>query len=192
MIAAIILAGGLARRMGGGDKALLPLGKTTVLAHIVTRLTPQVDALAINANGDPARFAQAGLPVLPDTVPGFPGPLAGVLAGLEWASGCGAAWLVTAPGDTPFLPADFVLRLYAGRSPSGFACAASGGRTHPAAALWPVSARDALAQALAAGLRKIDAFTGPDAAAVEWPVHPADPFFNINTPDDLAAAARLA
>ena len=190
MIAGVILAGGLARRMGGGDKALLPLGDTTVLAHIVARLGPQVDALAINANGDPARYAHSNLPVLPDGVAGFPGPLAGVLAGLEWAAGLGAEWLVSAPGDSPFLPRDLVARLLAERGSAAYACAASGGRTHPVAALWPVSARHALARALAAGQRKIDAFTGAGTEAIEWPVLPFDPFFNINTPEDLAAAAR--
>ena len=191
MIAGVILAGGLARRMGGGDKTLRPLGGQTVLARIVDRLGRQVEALALNANGDRARFAAYGLPVLPDSVADYPGPLAGVLAGMAWARELGAEWLVTAPGDAPFLPRDFVARLIAGRGDAPYACAASGGRTHPVAALWPVAAAARLAAALAAGQRKIDAFTGPGVAVIEWPVLPFDPFFNVNTPEDLAQAATL-
>ncbi len=192
-IPGLILAGGLARRMGGGDKALLTVGGRTVLDRLIARLRPQVSALAINANGDPARFSATGLPVLPDTLPDFPGPLAGVLAGMAWAAAQGAAWLVTAPGDTPFLPDDLVARLQAGRGGMNFACAASGGRTHPVAALWPVSARAELLAALMAGQRKIDAFTRPDrTAVVPWDATGSDPFFNVNTPDDLVQADRLA
>ncbi len=188
MIAGVILAGGQARRMGGGDKTLLMLGGQSLLARIIGRLGPQVDALAINANGDPARFKAFGLPVLPDGVPGFPGPLAGVLAGMVWAAGLGAAWLITAPGDAPFLPLDLAVRLNTGQE---YACASSNGRTHPVAALWPVADAPRLAAALAAGQRKIDAFTGPNTAVISWPTTPFDPFLNINTPDDLDQAARL-
>lgn len=191
MIGAVILAGGLARRMGGGDKTLRLLGGHTVLARIVERLRPQVDVLALNANGDAARFAAYGLPVLPDEVEGYPGPLAGVLAGMAWARGLGLEWLVTAPADAPFLPDDFVAQLIAGRGDAPFACAASGGRTHPVAALWPVSAAPRLMAALTAGQRKIDAVTGPGVAAIAWPIIPFDPFFNVNTPEDLAVAATL-
>ena len=200
-VAGVILAGGLARRMGGGDKTLLSLGGKTVLDRIVATMTPQVSALALNANGDAARFAATGLPVLADSVPGYLGPLAGILAGLDWAAGLrvaglGAAgvrveWLVSIPGDAPFVPADLVLRLLAGRGCYRYACAVSAGRTHPTAALWPIDARTALRQALMDGQRKIDRFTGPDTAAVEWATDPIDPFLNLNTPEDLAAAARL-
>ena len=189
----VILAGGLARRMGGGDKTMMVVGGRTVLDRLIDRLRPQVDALAINANGDPARFAATGLPILPDPVADHPGPLAGVLAGLLWAEAQGAAWLVTAPGDAPFLPADFVVRLHAGRGGAMFTCAASAGRTHPVAALWPVAVRAELLAALQGGQRKIDAFTRPDRTAnVFWTTDPIDPFFNVNTPADVLEANRLA
>ena len=187
-----ILAGGLARRMGGGDKGLLQVGGETVLARVIGRIRPQVAALALNANGDLTRFGGYGLPVLPDPVPDHPGPLAGVLAGLVWAQEQGAAWLVTAPGDAPFLPRDLVARLCAGRGEARFACAASGGRAHPVAALWPVSAAAALRVALAEGRRAIHRFTEGQVAHVEWGTEPVDPFFNMNTPEDLAEAGRLA
>lgn len=176
--------------MGGGDKTLLMLGGQTLLARIIDRIAPQVDALALNANHDPARFAAYGLPVLPDPMPGQPGPLAGVLAGLLWAAELGAEWLISVPGDAPFVPPDFVSRLLAGRGNAAYACAATGGRTHPVAALWPVADAGRLAAALAAGQRKIDAFTGPDTAIIAWPDAPIDPFMNINTPLDLVKAER--
>ncbi len=176
--------------MGGGDKTLLMLGGQTLLTRIIGRIAPQVDALALNANGNPARFSGCDLPILPDPVPGQPGPLAGVLAGMLWAAGLGAEWLVSVPGDAPFVPVDLVARLLAGRGMATHACAASGGRTHPVAALWPVSDAGRLAAALAAGQRKIDAFTGPGTAVITWPASP-DPFLNINTPGDLEQAERL-
>ena len=191
----VILAGGLARRMGGGDKGMQLVGGERVLDRLVRRMAPQVAALGVNANGDPSRLAGLGLPVLPDTVPDRPGPLAGVIAGLDWAAAhpSGAAWIVTVPGDCPFVPADLVARLHAGRGGADLACAASGGWTHPVAGLWPLSIRDALWKAVAGGLRKIDAFTGRYATAVvEWTVDGVDPFFNVNTPEDLAAADRMA
>ena len=191
----VILAGGLARRLGGGDKALRDIGGRTVLARLVERMTPQVCGLVLNANGDPARFADYGLPTVPDSLPDHPGPLAGVLAGLEWAAAQapGVAWIVTVPGDAPFIPTDLVARLHAGRGSATFACAASGGRTHPVAALWPVAAQDELRAALIAGQRKMDAFAGPDrTAVVEWEVGDVDPFFNVNTPEDLAKARLSA
>lgn len=193
----VILAGGLARRMGGGDKGLRLVGGQTVLERVIERLRPQVDALIINANGDPARFVSLGLPVVADGVPDHPGPLAGVLAGLDWAADHvpQAEWIVTVPGDGPFLPADLVARLHQARAQAGvpFACAASGGWTHPVIALWPQGMRETLRRALLGGARKIDAFTGAHgAAAAEWPTQPVDPFFNVNTPEELAEADRLA
>lgn len=192
----LILAGGLARRMGGGDKPLRRVGGRTVLARVVEALRPQVGALLLNANGDPARFADYALPVLPDPLPDHPGPLAGVLAGLEWAAGRpGTEWVLSVPGDAPFLPADLAERLHAGRLAAGtaFACATSGGWTHPVAALWPVAIGPALRLALDGGLRKIDAFTAAHGIAeVEWSADPVDPFFNANRPEDLAEAERIA
>ena len=140
---AVLLAGGLARRMGGGDKPLRLLGGRPLLDHVLDRIRPQVRAVALNANGDPARFAAWGLPVLPDPLPGNPGPLAGVLAGMRWAASVGAAYVLSVPTDTPFLPSDLVERLDAARRLAGvpIACAASGGPTHPVVALWPVSTR---------------------------------------------------
>ncbi len=192
----VILAGGLARRMGGGDKALRVVGGQAVLARLVARLLPQVEQLVLNANGDPARFAEFGLPVAGDDVPDRPGPLAGVLAGLDWAARFtpGLRWVVTVPGDAPFLPEDLVARLHAGLGGAALACAASGGRAHPVAALWPVALRHDLRRALTEeGVRKVGAYVGRHGpAVVEWPVGRVDPFFNVNTPADLADADRLA
>jgi len=193
-----ILAGGLARRLGGGDKALRTVGRDTVLARLVERMAPQVARLILNANDDPLRFEDLDLPVVADGLPGHLGPLAGVLAALDWVALCEPAieWVVTVPGDAPFLPRDLVPRLQAARDRgrATLACAASGGRTHPVVALWPVSIRDELRHAVAVdGTRKIDAFTGRyPSIAVEWPTVPVDPFFNVNTPEDLAEADRLA
>jgi molybdopterin-guanine dinucleotide biosynthesis protein A len=192
MIAGVILAGGRATRMGGGDKGLLTLAGRPILARVVDRLRPQVDLLALNANGDPARFASFGLPVLPDTVPGHPGPLAGVLAAMDWAAAQGATSVVTAAADTPFFPADLVARLAAA---GPFAMAATpadaGPERHPTFALWPTHLRDDLRAALAAGLRKVIAFTDPSGCAtVLFPDGQA--FFNVNTPEDLARAEALA
>jgi molybdopterin-guanine dinucleotide biosynthesis protein A len=192
-----ILAGGLARRMGGGDKPLRTVGARTVLARIVDRLTPQVARLILNANDDPLRFGEFRLPVVADSLPDHPGPLAGVLAALDWAAAAdpAIAWVVTAPGDAPFVPRDLVARLHAARGSGDtmFACAASQGRTHPVIALWPVAIRDELRRAVAEqGIRKIDLFTQRGGCATaEWPARPVDPFFNVNTPEDLAEADRL-
>lgn len=191
-----ILAGGSARRLGGGDKAMRRVGERTILARLLDRLHPQVSALVLNANDDPARFAAYGLPVVADSISGQPGPLAGVVTGLDWAAANGSmAWVVTVPGDAPFLPLDLVARLHQGRLRSGalLASAASGGRTHPVVTLWPVSLREDLRRALTVeGIRKIDRFTGRyPLAVVEWPVEEVDPFFNLNTPEDLAEAERL-
>ena len=195
-----ILAGGLARRLGGGDKSLRTVAGRTVLDRLIERLTPQSSRLVLNANtdtgGDPGRFGSLDLPIVPDDLPGNPGPLAGVLAVLDWtaATDPGAASVVTVPGDTPFLPLDLVRRLHDGRRTARFACAASGGRTHPVIALWDVSLRTELRHALVVeGVRKVGAFTGRHlAVAVEWPAIPVDPFLNVNTPEDLSRANFLA
>jgi molybdenum cofactor guanylyltransferase len=193
----VILAGGLARRLGGGDKSLRTVGGKTVLVRLVDRIAPQVTRIILNANDDPARFAGIGLPVVPDSLPDHPGPLAGVLAGLEWAAAeaPGVEWVMTVPGDAPFLPRDLAQRLHAARVRDGatFVCAASGGWTHPVIALWPVAKTAELRRAVAdEGLRKVDRFTGRyPCSAVEWPTQPVDPFFNVNTPEDLAEADRL-
>ncbi len=190
----VILAGGLARRLGGGDKALRTVGGRTVLAHLIERLTPQVVRLVLNANEDAARFGMTGLTVVPDDLPDRPGPLAGVLAGLDWAAlnAPDVAWVVTVPGDGPFLPSDLVARLHAERGGATLACAASGGRTHPVVTLWPVGLRHDLRHVLVAeDMRKVGFYVSRHSPAiVEWPVGDADPFFNVNTPADLAEADR--
>lgn len=194
-VAGVILAGGLARRMGGGDKSLRALGGRTVLSRVIDRLAPQVGPLALNANGDPARFAETGLPVLPDSAPDFPGPLAGVLAGLDWAAGQGLEQIVTVAADTPFFPGDLVARLTNAGAPLALAATphpAKGLMRHPTFGLWPVSLREDLRAALAQGTRKIVAWTDRhNAATVPFDVDPFDPFFNINTPDDMLRAEAL-
>ncbi|XDA99304.1 molybdenum cofactor guanylyltransferase MobA [Sulfitobacter sp. LCG007] len=194
----VILAGGLARRMGGGDKGELRLGGLTLLSRVIERLEPQVADLALNANGDAARFASYGLPVLADPLDGFPGPLAGVLAGLDWAASLGAETIVTAAADTPFLPPDLVPRLLlaAEGMPSPLALAATtedGTLTrHPTFGLWPVDLRHDLRVALEGGLRKIVAWTDAHGGReAVFPVVRTDPFFNVNTPEDLAEAEAL-
>lgn len=177
-----VLAGGEARRMGGGDKTLRMLHGRPLLDHILARLAPQCAALAISANGDPARFAAYGLPVWPDAVPGM-GPLGGVLAALEASP---LPFVLTVPGDVPFLPPDLVARLHAGRGGAAVVQAESGGRGHPVIALWPRTLAPALRQTLAAGERAVGRFAAAQGVArVEWP---GEPFLNINTPDDLAQA----
>jgi molybdopterin-guanine dinucleotide biosynthesis protein A len=192
----VILAGGLARRMGGGDKPLLEIAGRPILRHVIDRLTPQCALLAINANGDPTRFRAFGLPVVADSVEGFAGPLAGILAGMDFAAASGAADVLSAPGDTPFLPADLLSRLEAARKQAGarIAVAASNGRIHHAVALWPVALREELRRALVEeGERKVSAFIGRFAnVIVEWPVEPYDPFFNVNRPEDVAHAVAIA
>ena len=192
-----ILAGGLARRLGGGDKVLRTIGGRSVLARLIERLSPHVARMVINANADPHRFEEFGLPIVADSLPDNPGPLAGVLAALEWSarSDPSIEWVVTVPGDAPFVPADLVRRLHVARHREGaiLACAASLGRTHPVVALWPVSIRGELRSAVAdEGIRRIDRFTGRYSCAVEqWAADPVDPFFNVNTPEDLTEADRL-
>ena len=194
----LLLAGGQARRMGGGDKSLRRLGGRTLLERVIERARPQVGGIVLNANGDPARFESLGLPVLVDGVPGFAGPLAGVLAGLEWAAAerPELPWLVSIATDTPFFPADLVDRLVAAAEAEGadLACAASGGRAHPVFGLWPVRLRHDLRRALVEEeVRKIDAWTARyRLATVPFATDPIDPFLNVNTPEDLAEAERLA
>lgn len=194
-IPAVILAGGAGRRLGQVDKALVALGHRPLIAHVVARLAPQVGALAISANCDPDRFGRLGLPVLPDTVPGRPGPLAGLLAGLDWAAAAhpAARRLLTVPVDCPFLPVDLVARLAAKAGAGEVALAASSGRRHPVVALWPLALAAKLRAGLADGsLRKVEAFAmGEPHVVVAWPGQPLDPFFNINTAEDLAAAEAL-
>jgi molybdopterin-guanine dinucleotide biosynthesis protein A len=193
----VILAGGLARRMGGGDKALRPLAGVTLLDRVIARAAPQVAALCLNANGDPSRFAKWGLPVVPDDVPGAPGPLAGILAALDWAAKTRPEIDLVAsfPCDAPFIPRDVVARLAAARRDEGaeIAVAASGGRTHPVVALWPVALRGDLRRALVEeDIRKVERWIARHPAAmVEFARDPVDPFLNGNTPEDLAEAERL-
>ena len=197
-ILGLVLAGGLARRMGGGDKARIRIGGKTILERVLARLAPQCNAIILNANGDPARFACYGLPVIPDSVPDFAGPLAGILAGLDWAAvkRPDLAWVASVPGDCPFLPYDFVMRLHEARQKAGLplACARSGDWRHPVVALWPVALREDLRHALVEeGLRKIEVWTARHGVAIaDWPAKPVDPFFNVNTPEDAAEAERLA
>jgi len=194
----VLLAGGLARRMGGGDKPMRMIGGRTILARVIARLAPQCDALILNANGDPARFAAFGLPVISDGVADFPGPLAGILAALDWAAANrpDVSLVLSAAGDCPFLPRDLVSRLHAALTSENaeLAVAASDGQSHPVIGLWSVGLREQLRHALVVeDVRKIDRWTARyKLATVTWPVTPLDPFFNANTMDDIAEAERLA
>jgi molybdenum cofactor guanylyltransferase len=197
-ILGLLLAGGQSRRMGGGDKALRLLGGRTLLDHVVDRMRPQVAQLVLNANGDPARFARFGLPVVADSIAGFAGPLAGILAGLDWAASATPeiAWVVSAPSDCPFLPPDLVARLHQARIEAGaqLACASSSGRRHPVVGLWAVALREDLRRALTQEcMRKVDQWTARYRLGVaEWPATPVDPFFNVNTPEEAAEADLIA
>ena len=194
----VILAGGLARRMGGdadapGDKALIELGGETLLSRAITRLNPQVDTLVLNANGDPARFG-SDVPVIKDLDDSRSGPLAGVLAGLDYAARNNASHIVTVAVDTPFFPTDLVARLreVAQDQSVPLACAKTGDRTHPVFGLWPVSLADDLRAAMGDGMRKVDRWTGKHGCAeAVFDAAPFDPFFNVNTPEDLTEAERL-
>jgi molybdenum cofactor guanylyltransferase len=194
----LVLAGGLARRMGGGDKLRTKIGGATILDRVLERMQPQCTRLLINANGDPARFADTGLPVVADDVLDFAGPLAGILAGLDWAAAHAPdiGFVASVPGDCPFLPRDLVARLHAARAAAGvpLACARSGEWRHPVVGIWPVALRADLRQALTGeGLRKIELWTARHGVALaDWPTAPVDPFFNVNTPEDAAAAERIA
>jgi molybdopterin-guanine dinucleotide biosynthesis protein A len=194
----VLLAGGLARRMGGGDKPMRTIAGRTILERVIARLKPQCDGIILNANGDPGRFATFGLTVVADNVPDFPGPLAGILAALDWvaANRPGVEWMLSAAADCPFLPRDLVARLHRGRAAekAQLAVAVSGGQTHPVIGLWHVGLREELRGALVEDdIRKIDRWTARyRLASVSWPAEPLDPFFNANTAEDIAEAERLA
>ena len=194
----VLLAGGLARRLGGGDKPMRQIAGRTILDRVIARIQPQCDGLILNANGDPARFASFGLPVIADTVKDFPGPLAGILAALDWAATNrpGVEFILSAAADCPFLPRDLVERLHRTRAEQNaqLAVAASAGQSHPVIGLWNVALREELRHALVVeDMRKIDRWTARyRLATVTWPAEPLDPFFNANTMDDIAAAERLA
>ena len=196
-IVGLLLAGGQSRRMGGGDKALRVIGGASLLERVIERLQPQVETLVLSANGDPARFARFALPVVADSVPGYAGPLAGILAGLDWTAehrpDC--AHVVSAATDAPFLPRDLVSRLVREMEDAGaeLACAASGGQSHPVIGLWPVRLREDLRRAVAdEAVRKVDVWTARyRLATVPFGDEPIDPFFNANRPEDLATAAAL-
>lgn len=204
---AVILAGGLATRMGGEDKGLLTVGGKPLLTRVVERLSPQTSAILLNANGDPSRFDRFGLPVRPDPIEGFPGPLAGVLAGLDWAAEEGAEAVVSVAADTPFFPEDLVPRLLAAADGRAYPLAmavtprrgdalksggTSGVNRHPTFGLWPTALRDDLRAALREGLRKVVLWTDRfGAGEALFEDDPFDPFFNVNTPDDIAEAERL-
>ncbi|MGR3634859.1 MAG: molybdenum cofactor guanylyltransferase MobA [Shimia sp.] len=204
----VILAGGQATRMGGGDKGRLMLGDRSILSHVIDRLEPQVAGLALNANGDGTRFDDLGLPVIADDLDGFAGPLAGVLAGLDWAAEQGAETIVTAAADTPFFPCDLVPRLLMatddmehrlalaatprGEGEKTKSMSRSGLIRHPTFGLWPVALRDDLRRALDGGLRKVVLWTDPhDGRLAEFPTEGGDPFFNVNTAEDLETARRM-
>jgi len=197
-IPGVLLAGGLARRMGGGDKPMRTIAGRTILERVIARLAPQCDGLILNANGEPSRFAAFGLPVIADGVPDFPGPLAGILAALDWtaANRPEVKVMLSAAADCPFLPRDLVARLAAAREERNaeLAVAASGGQAHPVIGLWSVALRDELRHALVKeDIRKIDRWTACyRLATVSWPTGPVDPFFNANTVEDIAEAERLA
>jgi molybdopterin-guanine dinucleotide biosynthesis protein A len=194
----VLLAGGLARRMGGGDKPMRQIGGRTILERVIARLKPQCSELILNANGDPARFARFDLPVISDTVENFPGPLAGILAALDWVAANRPEFslVLSAAADCPFLPRDLVARLHQALSDQNaqLAVAASDGQSHPVIGLWSVALRDELRHALVQeDVRKIDRWTARyRLATVTWSTEPLDPFFNANTMDDITEADRLA
>jgi molybdopterin-guanine dinucleotide biosynthesis protein A len=196
-ILGVVLAGGLARRMGGGDKSLQMLAGRPILDRIIERLGPQVDGVILNANGDPERFAHWGLPVAGDPIPDYAGPLAGVLAGLTWArqNRPDVTDIVTVPGDGPFLPRDLAARMAQAREQAGadLACATSAGQAYPVVGLWPVRLHEDLRKAMVEeDIRKVDRWTARHRLVqVEFAAQPVDPFFNANTPDDIAEAERL-
>lgn len=194
----VILAGGLARRMGGGDKPMRKIRGTTILEHVVRRLSDQCAGIILNANGDPSRFGSFGLSVVEDDVKGNPGPLAGILAALDWtaANRPDAEWVVSVAGDCPFLPRDLVCRLHGARTmkQTELAVASAGGQIHPVIGLWRVALRHKLRHALVEEeIRKIDRWTGRySMATVTWSIEPVDPFYNANTLEDIREAERLA
>jgi molybdopterin-guanine dinucleotide biosynthesis protein A len=191
--AGVILAGGRATRLGGGDKALRVCGGRTLLDHVIASLSPQTSGLVLNANGDPTRFARWKLPVVPDPLPGQPGPLAGILAGMLWVSqNCEARDIITVPTDVPFVPRDLVQRLINAREAADMeiACAASSGRMHPVIGLFPVRLADDLSRAIQNGQHRVrDWVSAHGTALAHYDAEP-DPFFNVNDDADLAEAAR--
>lgn len=194
----LVLAGGLARRMGGGDKSLIEIGGVTILERVLSRMKPQCSRMIINANGDASRFGFTGLPIVPDDIPDFAGPLAGILAGLDWAAANepDTEYIASVPGDCPFLPRELVQRLEEARNHEGkpLACAKSGDWRHPVVGLWPVALRADLRHALMKEqLHKIEVWTARyGVATAVWPDQPIDPFFNVNTPEDAARANEVA
>ena len=183
--------------MGGGDKPMREIGGRSILARVIARLEPQCDGLILSANGDPARFASFGLPVIPDTTENSPGPLAGILAALDWTAAHrpDVAWILSSAGDCPFLPRDLVVRLHRARAEQDaqLAVAASNGQSHHVIGLWSVALREELRHAQAVeNVRSVQRWTARyRLATVNWPAEPLDPFFNANTPDDIAAAEKL-
>ncbi len=196
-VVGVLLAGGLSRRMGGGDKMLRRIAGETILSRVIARIAPQTSCLLLNANGDPDRFSAFGLPVVPDSIAGHAGPLAGILTGMEWAAthAPDCPWVLTAPTDAPFLPDDLAARMLTAIDAQGadMACASSGGRSHPVCGLWPVRLAADLRQAITdEHVRKVDAWTARFRhILVDWPADPVDPFFNANRPEDLAEAERV-
>lgn len=194
----LVLAGGLARRMGGGDKSLIEIGGVTILERVLSRMKPQCSRMIINANGDASRFGFTGLPIVPDDIPDFAGPLAGILAGLDWAAANepDTEYIASVPGDCPFLPRELVQRLEEARNHEGkpLACAKSGDWRHPVVGLWPVALRAELRHALMKEqLHKMEVWTARyGVATAVWPDQPIDPFFNVNTPEDAARANEVA
>lgn len=188
---AVILAGGQATRMGGGDKGRLMLGDQSLIERVIARITPQVDAVVLNANGDLARFSDLGLPVVPDSIGDFPGPLAGVLAGMDWAAEQGYEWLISVAADTPSFPLDLVERLSQVDTPIALAATPDPDRgrlPQPTFGRWPVALRHDLRAALNDGVRKIRQWT--QAKGETLVIFDDNDFFNINTPDDLAWAEQ--
>jgi len=194
-VLAVLLAGGQSRRMGGGDKCLRPLAGRSLLSHVIEAMAGQSAAMVLNANGDPERFAQFGLPVVPDVLPGYAGPLAGVLTGLDWAAEHrpDLGWVATVPTDAPFLPRNLIAAMTNAVEAEGadMATVASGGRRHPVVGLWPVRLRTELRSALLEeGIRKVDVWTARyNQSVAEFATEPVDPFFNANRPEDMEAAA---
>lgn len=194
----VILAGGLARRMGGGDKGRLDLGGQSLIAEVIARLTPQCDAVIVNANGAAERFADLGLPVIADSLPDYPGPLAGVLAGMDYAANLGLSHVLSAAADTPFLPQDLRAQLEAiagaEGKPIALAATREGERLirQPTFGLWPVALRGDLRAALGQGVSKIVLWAGQHGMAfAPFEPVPVDPFFNVNTPEDLELARSI-
>ena len=198
-IPGIILAGGLSRRMGGGDKGLLMLGKTSIIERVIDKVSPQVGSLAININGDSSRFPDYKLPIIPDSIKGYLGPLSGILAGMEWAFKNGNRYIATVAADTPFLPDDFIKRLHAMVKSKNLNIGIAASRIlstddvfmHPTFGIWEVGLKDDLRNGLANDTRKIMSWAKKfkcDYCYFDINNEIADPFFNINTPDDLEKA----